>query len=273
MMVEVAGRDAAGRAVRRRWTLLAEAGDGPGIPAMPALVVARKILAGEVAAGARPCVGILTLAEAEAALAPLAVRTHRSERPAPPLFERALGEGFHRLPAALRDLHDVFDRRVFKGEASIQRGAGWAAWLYAAVAGFPPAGSQVPVEVEMTCRAGHEDWTRRFGSHVTRSRLSRRPGDQPDVVWERFGCIAVEIVLRAEDDGLEYPVQRARMLGLPLPRLVVPLSETRESVNETGAVRFDIRIALPSGGLIVRYAGTLRDGGVPGFGTGSRESS
>ena len=37
MAVNVAGRDAAGRAVRRRWTLIAEAGDGPGIPAMPAL--------------------------------------------------------------------------------------------------------------------------------------------------------------------------------------------------------------------------------------------
>jgi hypothetical protein len=259
MAVSVAGRDAAGRAVRRRWTLIAEAGDGPSIPAMPAFAVTRKILSGAVASGARPCLGILTLEEAEAALAPLAVRTHRSERPAPPLFEQALGDGFDRLPAPVRDLHDVFDCRVFEGEASIERGRGAAAWCYATLAGFPPAGERVPVEVEMIRQGGHERWTRRFGRHVMRSRLGRRPADPPNVVWERFGCVSVEIVLRPADDGLAYPVRRGRLLGVPLPRLVVPTSQTRESVDDAGAVRFDIRVSLPSGGLIIRYAGTLRD--------------
>ena len=224
----------------------------------------RNILVGAVATGARPCVGILTLDEAERALAPLAVHTHRSERPDPPLFERTLGDRFHRLPGPLRDLHDVFDRRVFEGRADIQRGRGWAAWLYATLAGFPPAGDGVPVNVEMTRRSGHEQWTRRFGRHVMRSCLGRRPLDPPNVVWERFGFLSVEIVLRPDDDGLEYPVRRGRLFGVPLPRFVLPISQTRESVDDTGAVSFDIRVSLPSGELIVRYAGTLRDAGAAG---------
>jgi hypothetical protein len=260
MAVSVTGRDATGRAVRRSWTLIAEAGDGPSIPAMPAFAVTRKILAGAVASGARPCLDLLTLHEAEAALAPLAVHTHRSARPDPPLFEQALGcDAFDRLPAQLRDLHDVFDRRVFEGAASIQRGGGLAAWFYATMAGFPPAGDGIPVEVEMVRRAGHEDWTRRFGRHVMRSRLGRRAADPRQVVWERFGMLSVEIALRPDEDGLEYPVRRARLLGVPLPRFVVPISETRESVDAAGAARFDIRVLLPSGRPIIRYAGALRD--------------
>jgi Saccharopine dehydrogenase NADP binding domain len=66
MAVTVAGRDAAGRAVRRTWMLIAEAGDGPSIPATPAFIVARKIFSGAVASGARPCLDVFTLDEAEA---------------------------------------------------------------------------------------------------------------------------------------------------------------------------------------------------------------
>jgi len=38
----------------------------------------------------------------------------------------------------------------------------------------------------------------------------------------------------------------------------MPISQTRESVDEAGAVRFDITVSLPTGGLIVRYACTLQ---------------
>jgi Domain of unknown function (DUF4166) len=95
-----------------------------------------------------------------------------------------------------------------------------------------------------------------------RSRLDRRPVDPANVVWERFGPLSVEIVLRPDDHGLEYPVRRGRAFGMPLPRFVMPTSETRESVDETGVVRFDVSVSLPRGGLVVRYAGSLRDEGL-----------
>ena len=115
----------------------------------------------------------------------------------------------------------------------------------------------------MTRKDGGEVWTRRFGRHVMRSRFNRRSVDPENVVWERFGLLSVEIVLRPDRDGLEYPVRRGRLLGLPLPHLVMPISDTRESVDEIGAVRFDIQVSLPTGGLIVRYAGALRAEATP----------
>ncbi len=71
MIVEAWGQDGAGRAARRRWVLVAEAGDGPVIPTLPALAALRVLAAGTpVPSGARLCVGTLTLAQIAAEFAP-----------------------------------------------------------------------------------------------------------------------------------------------------------------------------------------------------------
>lgn len=86
MVVEATGLDAAGQPARARWTLLAEAGDGPVIPTLPALAVLRRLEAGvPPAAGARPCVGVLTLTEIAAGFAPyrISAAVERSSEPMP----------------------------------------------------------------------------------------------------------------------------------------------------------------------------------------------
>ena len=76
MVVELSGRDAHGQPLRLRWSLSAAAGDGPQIPATPAVVLARKLADGELSVrGAMPCMGLFTLDEALAALAGFAIET------------------------------------------------------------------------------------------------------------------------------------------------------------------------------------------------------
>lgn len=79
MIVTVVGRDAAGQPVRRTWSLVVEAGDGPFVPAIPAYLLTRKILNVCPTAGARPCVGELTLGEIEEGLTRLLAR-HRGQK-------------------------------------------------------------------------------------------------------------------------------------------------------------------------------------------------
>lgn len=56
--------------VRRRW-MIARAGDGPNIPCMPAILIARRLAGGEaLGPGARPCLDLITLEEFLAALEP-----------------------------------------------------------------------------------------------------------------------------------------------------------------------------------------------------------
>jgi len=76
MVAELAGRDAQDRPLRLRWSLSAAAGDGPQIPATPAVVLARKLADGELSVrGAMPCMGLFTLDEALAALDGFAIET------------------------------------------------------------------------------------------------------------------------------------------------------------------------------------------------------
>jgi hypothetical protein len=72
MVVTMEGRDAAGGCRRIVWHLVAGSGHGPYIPPTPAVILARRLIDGTLAArGAMPCVGLLTLEELLAELADL----------------------------------------------------------------------------------------------------------------------------------------------------------------------------------------------------------
>jgi hypothetical protein len=62
MIVAAAGNDAEGKPVSAVWSLVADNGDGPVIPTLPALAALRALADGCITeAGARPCVGVLDL--------------------------------------------------------------------------------------------------------------------------------------------------------------------------------------------------------------------
>jgi len=67
MTVEATGLDRSGQPVRACWSLVAEGGDGPFVPTLPALAAVRALADGRLCRpGASACVGLLTLAEIEA---------------------------------------------------------------------------------------------------------------------------------------------------------------------------------------------------------------
>ncbi|NZA25478.1 saccharopine dehydrogenase NADP-binding domain-containing protein [Luteimonas sp. SJ-92] len=66
MVVRIEGLDPAGRPARRAWHITADNDDGPEIPCMAAILLARKLAAGDaMAAGAVTAAGLLSLAEFE----------------------------------------------------------------------------------------------------------------------------------------------------------------------------------------------------------------
>lgn len=72
MYIEGRGRDGA-RLLRRHW-IIARRGHGPNIPCMPAILLARRLAAGEsLEPGARPCLDLIALDEYLAALGELDV--------------------------------------------------------------------------------------------------------------------------------------------------------------------------------------------------------
>lgn len=64
MHILLKGLDHSGKKKTIEWYLIAKQGDGPQVPTIPAIVLTKKLLAGELnLTGAMPCVGLVTLEE------------------------------------------------------------------------------------------------------------------------------------------------------------------------------------------------------------------
>lgn len=69
MHMQMKGNDKQGNRKEITWFMIAKDGDGPRIPCVPAIVLAKKLVAGELQlTGAMPCVGVVTLEEYRKAL-------------------------------------------------------------------------------------------------------------------------------------------------------------------------------------------------------------
>ena len=257
MRVRVAGVTEAGLAELREWTLIAAAGDGPHVPAIPARVLCAALRKGEIAAGARACLAEFPLAAAETAMQGLALSTHRVAGRFSLPFTDALGSDYGTLPAPLRDLHTVIDLRRWRGQADITRGRSIAARLFCTLIGFPRQAREVPVEVTMERRGEAEIWVRDFGGRRFRSHLSRGGRPTHGAICERFGLLSFDIDLGVSEGRLSYPVVAGRLLGIPLPRWLLPVSTSAEHADAQGRACFDVAIALPGIGAVVHYRGWL----------------
>lgn len=254
MRVEAYGADAGGRAARAVWRLTAKPGEGPVTPGLPALAAIRAIAAGRVKPGARACVGVLTLEDIEAEMAPHGLATAAAlERGA--IFACAIGPAFDVLPAPVRALHESPGRSLWRGEATTEGAQGPLAGLAARLVGFPPTQAACPVEVSIETDGNRSIWRRRIGSHAFASELSRpREGGR---VQERFGPLAMDLRLTPEGDRLVYRVEGWRLGPIPLPRALAPATTAHEEVDAEGRFVFDVEIRLLWVGRAVRYRGWL----------------
>jgi hypothetical protein len=72
MYVTLSGRDANGSARELRWHLIAGSGDGPYVPGIASVILAKRLAAGSgPPPGARPCIALFTVADFEAAVTDL----------------------------------------------------------------------------------------------------------------------------------------------------------------------------------------------------------
>lgn len=270
MFVQVNGRGVDGQAMAREWHLLAEGNDGPLIPCMAAAALVHKLLAGHaVAPGARAAIGELELPDYEALFAVrtiyTAVRQTTPTVPAP-LFRSLLGDAFERLPRAVQWAHSVppgvlsavAPTQQLHGRCTVRRGRHPLAWLMARLIGFPRAQDDQPITVDMTAHLGGERWLRRMGEQSFSSVQALATGRSQGLLRERFGPMAVDMALVADEHSLRYVVRGWSLFGLAMPRWLGPRSTAVESAAGNRFV-FDVEIRHPLAGLIAHYSGWLHE--------------
>jgi hypothetical protein len=258
MFVDVQGEDAAGAPVRRSWHLLAEGDAGPLIPCLAIDAVLRKQLDGDVPApGARAATDALEIQDYAPAFERLGIVTGiRRDESGGSIFQRLLGSAWDALPAPVRALHDTSAHLRLSGRATVTRGEGRLARLVAKVAGFPEAGTDVPVEVSLQRDAEGETWIRAFAGKAFSSRIDAGRGRSQWLLRERFGPARFHLALVPEGDCLQFIVRGWDVLGIPLPRAWAPAGDSYETARD-GRFVFHIEIAHPWIGPIVAYEGWL----------------
>ncbi len=258
MTVTVSGIDAAGRPVRGLWSLVAEGGDGPCVPTLPALAALRALAAGRLPAGARACAGVLTLSAIEAEFAGRRIAASSEvTRPPPSLYQRVLGPRFAELPAAVQRMHAPGWGLRARGQARVDGPDTGLARAVARVFRFPPGADLVETVVSFQPLAGQERWVRSFGNRRFASVLSA--ATRPGRLRERFGPFSFELELLTDRSGvLGMPIRAWRLGPLRLPLFLAPISVATECVDTAGRFGFDVELRLPLRmGRLVRYRGWL----------------
>ncbi|SHE50371.1 Saccharopine dehydrogenase NADP binding domain-containing protein [Litoreibacter ascidiaceicola] len=254
MRVRVQG-SAVGIRQERVWDMIIPDGHGPKTPVQPAAILLDQLLSGRVVAGARPALAAFTRAEAEAQLATIHARFERRDRDLTPIFAQALSADFDELLQPVKALHSPAHVTRFKGVANIETATTLLGKIAAICGGFPLKGGQVPAKVEIVADGQSEKWTRDMGGKTFRSVLRYDPLTG---MTETFGPLTFGLDLTVSNGELLFPVTNGRAFGIiPIPRFLTPISETRESVDAEGRFRFDVRLSLPNGALIVHYKGHL----------------
>ncbi len=263
MFVEVRGR-LDGVAVTRSWHLIAEGDDGPFIPAIPASVVIKKLLNGTTPdSGARAAVDLISLSDYQRAFQKLQVHSgfrqtgSGGQARADTVYDTVLAAAMTRLPAPVRDLHNVTAMHRWQGTAQVRGSSNLLARLVAAVIGFPGSGRDVPLTVTLTRQGDREVWERDFNGQKFHSVQWAGTGVHHHLLMERFGFVTVQLTLDLRDDELHLVPVGWTFAGLPLPVMLLPTGAAFETARD-GRFVFDVTVNAPIIGRIVAYRGVLK---------------
>ncbi len=172
-------------------------------------------------------------------------------------FRAVLGAAFAGLPDPVRRLHDLDAPVTTAGRAGIVTEPGLLKSLLCRFSGLPQAGQDVPVTVRFTPRRdGTELWERDFAGRPYASRMEAGSAGNAGYLVEHFGMFDLIFRLAPEPQGLRWELARWRWLGIPLPAWSVPRIDCLES-GDNGRFSFDIDVAFPFLGPILRYKGWL----------------
>lgn len=256
MIVQVSGRDQAGRAMTARWTLLAEANAGPNVPAATAAALTRAILERRITTtGAMPCVGLLSVEDILAPLSNLPIAAHSvwSWPDDPALFRRLIGPSMDELPQPVRIVHEGMAAAEFTGQAMARTSQHPVARLIMRMAGLPRQGRHL-MSVRIDPDATGETWTRQFSDSRFQSHLSHT--STPGLFEESFGPIRFAFEMLPDRQGISWHFRRWRLFGLALPLWTAPRIRAR-SGHLGDRYRVSVVVAHRWLGLLFAYRGTL----------------
>lgn len=170
----------------------------------------------------------------------------------PSLYRRLLGPRFEALPGVLRRFHDTAGGGRARGTFQVERGRGPLRNVVASLLGFPQAGANVAVILEVSVEGDSERWCRRFAGRPVVSRQWERD----HLLIEEFGVSSFSSRLTTAGALLTYEFKQAWLAGVALPWWLSPRVEGRVTGEEAGW-HVSVRVFAPVLGEILHYEGRV----------------
>jgi Domain of unknown function (DUF4166)/Saccharopine dehydrogenase NADP binding domain len=247
-----------GQGQMRSWHLLAEGDGGPLIPSMAAEAIIRNCLVGKPPAiGARSGHRDLELEDYAPLFAKHQIAHGFRDHSVGTLYQTVMGEALESLDAPIRDFHRQTQSFKMSGEADVMPAANFLGRIVALIMRFPVAGKKVPLDVNISIDSNGETWTRSFAGRKFSSRQKFGQGRYEGLLVESFGPLNFGMAVTETDGKLGLVVRQWDVIGLPLPKFLMPHGIAHEHGAE-GRFNFDVEVRAPIIGRIVRYRGWLK---------------
>lgn len=173
----------------------------------------------------------------------------------PRLYPLLLGPEYVALAPVLREVHERVTQ--MRGTVSVTRGNSWLARTLAGIAGMPRPCTDAPCRVDFVQEAGAPPGAERWVRDMAGSRFSSRLIPAGARAFdESFGWYRFRFRVELETGAVRFALQGMRVLGVPVPRILLPRIVTRESGHD-GAYLFAVEAHLPGLGLLVAYRGLM----------------
>ncbi|MGY4516946.1 DUF4166 domain-containing protein [Lysobacter sp. HA18] len=171
------------------------------------------------------------------------------------VVETWLGHGAERLHPALRALHSVGGRLA--GDVDTYVADHVIGRRLARRMGLTTGTSRVRMQVDVVPGDDGFVWTRRFDGGPAFASHFRPVGCWPTGVWrERTGRTQIELSVDLADGHWRWQHRSTSIAGLRIPARLAPRVRGEKRIVD-GMYRFDVELALPLLGTVMRYGGLM----------------
>jgi hypothetical protein len=168
------------------------------------------------------------------------------------LYRRILGPRFELLPAVLKRFHDSPHGGRARGIFTVERGRGFLRHALGWLLGFPRAGIDLAVILEISVEGDCERWRREFPDRTVIS----TQWEHDHLLIEQYGMNSFSSALTIQGTELVYEFRQAWLAGIPLPKWVSPRIEGVVTGVEYGWWVV-VRVFAPGLGEILHYKGRV----------------
>jgi hypothetical protein len=178
--------------------------------------------------------------------------------PSPFLYARVMGQSWETLAEPVRRAHQTREEVRAQGYMRIEHGRNLVARALIVLLRLPRASDGAPARLVVTPRDGREEWRRTLNGRSLRTEQYQRT---VHTLAERYGLLEFRFRLAARDGALVYRQREASLLfgplRLPIPSLLAPQIDARETAAPASGIDFSVRVDLPWFGLLMAYSGTI----------------